>query len=335
MYVHMYETWEAIHQGGKSVSDTFVWFPIALSWTYINFSEWASSSAKFKPRTSMSLRKACCCLLTACWTLPRMHREKMKRESDYVLICTVNVWSLLCHPPLTWYICYSDCINCVLGLCYCVHPFQQASEPSSLKPLSVHQPTIKTETEQIKRASQKPSAVLSSSNLRRAGSIKDLISKFSGPENTSAPQSLSSGSPKSAFPEALGSPKSKMSPATPGSAGQGKSPIPSISVTPAIKQNSQNGAESVQIGTKTTQITAKIDCPVGDSSEKTDSDAKRKTQSTDCGRESVADSGMGSVSKIKALTLLSTHDKTPLHLLCMKITVQHDSAVLKCITLHD
>ncbi|XP_074547250.1 uncharacterized protein LOC141805912 isoform X1 [Halichoeres trimaculatus] len=176
----------------------------------------------------------------------------------------------------------------------------QASEPSSPKsPLSVHQPTIKDETSQIKKASQKPSAVLSSSNLRRAGSIKDLISKFSGPENTFAPLSPSSGSPKSAFPEALGSPKSKMSLATPSSAGQEQDPLPSVSVTPPIKQNSQNGLESLQIGTKAAQITAKIDCPVGDASEKTDSDAKRKTQTTDSGRESVADSGMGSESELE------------------------------------
>lgn len=71
-------------------------------------------------------------------------------------------------------------------------------------------------------------------------------------------------------------------------------------MTPANKQNSQNGVESAQISTKITQITAKVDSPVGDSVEKTHSEAQRKTQTTDSGRESVADSGLGSVSKILA-----------------------------------
>ncbi|XP_034565649.1 cingulin-like protein 1 isoform X2 [Notolabrus celidotus] len=174
----------------------------------------------------------------------------------------------------------------------------QAIESSSPKsPLSVHQPVIKDETNEIRKASQKSSAVLTrNSNLRRAGSIKDLISKFSGPEHASAPQSPSSGSQKSPFAEPLGSPKSKMSLTTLSSVGQDKSPVPSICVTPPVRQNSQNRADSAQSGTKTNQITARIDCPLGDGSEKTE--AKRKTQTTDSSRDSVADSGMGSESEL-------------------------------------
>ncbi|XP_065822072.1 myosin heavy chain, embryonic smooth muscle isoform isoform X3 [Labrus bergylta] len=172
--------------------------------------------------------------------------------------------------------------------------------PSSKPPLSLHQANIKDETQQIRKASQKPSAVLiRSSNLRRAGSIKDLISKFSGPEQDSSPQSLSSGSPKSAeVPESSKSSKSKSSPTTLSSVGQDRSPVPSISVTPPSQQTSQNGAESAQNGNKSSQITARMDCPVGGSTEKSDSEAKRETQTADSGRESVADSGIGSESEL-------------------------------------
>ncbi|XP_060916832.1 cingulin-like protein 1 isoform X2 [Labrus mixtus] len=171
--------------------------------------------------------------------------------------------------------------------------------PSSKPPLSLHQANIKDETQQIRKASQKPSAALiRSSNLRRAGSIKDLISKFSGPEQDSSPQSPSSGSPKSAFAEVPESPKSKSSPNTLSTVGQDRSPVPSISVTPPSQQTSQNGAESAQNGNKSSQITARIDCPVGGSTEKSDSEAKRKTQTAVSGRESVADSGMGSESEL-------------------------------------
>ncbi|KAM6975846.1 uncharacterized protein LKV04_015103 [Tautogolabrus adspersus] len=173
---------------------------------------------------------------------------------------------------------------------------KQASEPSSPQPPLKN--NIKDETQQIRKASQKPSAVLTrGSNLRRAVSIKDLISKFGGPEQDSSPQSPSSGSPKSAFAEVPESPKSKLSPTTQSSGGQYRSPVPSISVTPPSRQTSQNGPESAQNGNKSNQITARIDCPVGGSTEKSESEAKRKTQTSDSGRESVADSGMGSESE--------------------------------------
>ncbi|XP_041667071.1 uncharacterized protein LOC121525252 [Cheilinus undulatus] len=171
---------------------------------------------------------------------------------------------------------------------------ESSSPPSPPSPLSLSQSNTSDETEHVRKASQKPSAVLSrSTNLRRAGSIKDLINKFSIP---GSPQSPTVGSPKSAFfAEVLGSPKSKPSPTN---SGQDKSPLPSISVTPPTTQITQNRAESVQNGTKSSQITAGIDCPVGSSTEKTESEVKStKAQTTESGRESVADSGMGSESE--------------------------------------
>lgn len=142
-----------------------------------------------------------------------------------------------------------------------------------------------------------------STNLQRSGSVKDLINRFSGPDHnssTSCLQGLSFGTgrvPKSASVEALESPKSQSTPSTPRSVGQDDVSVPSITVTPPFRESNQNRAESPQRGTKNSQITARIDCPVGGSAEKTDSVPKSKTQTPDSGRDSVADSGMGSVSK--------------------------------------
>lgn len=185
--------------------------------------------------------------------------------------------------------------NCVLGTCYCVHLFQPAPQvTSSQSSLSSHQTTNKEEAEQAWRAGSKSrdlKGLSCGSSLRRTGSIKDLISKFSGPDHDSSsrsPQSPSSGAGK----VALESPKSKSSPSSPSSVGQYESPVPSITVTPSVIDTSQNEAGSTQTDTKTSQITARIDCPVDGSAVKTS-----QTQTPDSGRDSVADSGMGSVSK--------------------------------------
>lgn len=173
-----------------------------------------------------------------------------------------------------------------------VHLFQHASELSSTQsPLSLHQTTNKEEAEAWRTSNKRPAGLSRSSNLHRAGSVKNLISKFSGPDQVS-----SSGSPQSPS-SALESLKSKSSPSTPSSVGQDESPVPSITVTPPFRGTGQNEAESAQRDSKSSQITARIDCPVGGSAEKTDSEPKRTTQTTDSGRASVADSGMGSVSK--------------------------------------
>lgn len=185
--------------------------------------------------------------------------------------------------------------NIVLGICYCVHLFQHAPESSSSQsPLSLHQTTNEEEAEQALRAShKKPAAGLSrSTNLHRAGSVKDLITKFSGSDHvssSSSPQSPSSGTgkvSKSASAEALYSPKSTSSLSTPSSVGQAEGPVPSITLTPPCRATIQDVAQSAQRSTKSSQIAVRIDCPVEGSAEKKKS-----------GRDSVADSGMGSVSK--------------------------------------
>ncbi|XP_053196503.1 putative uncharacterized protein MYH16 [Scomber japonicus] len=80
---------------------------------------------------------------------------------------------------------------------------------------------------------------------------------------------------------------SKSSPSIPALSRQDESLVPSITVTPAFRETN-----------KTSQITARIDCPAGGSTEKTDSEAGSKTQTTDSCRDSVADSGMGSESEL-------------------------------------
>ncbi|XP_040013965.1 uncharacterized protein LOC120806664 [Xiphias gladius] len=178
-----------------------------------------------------------------------------------------------------------------------------APESSSFQsPCSPHQTTNEKEAEQAWRASHKrPSAGLSNrTNLQRAGSIKDLINKFSGPDQispSSSPQSPGFGvgqALKSASAEALESPKSKSSPSTPGSVVPDESPVPSITITPPLRETGQNEARSAQRGTKTSQIAVRIDCPVGGSAGNADSQPTSKTRTTDSGRDSLADSGMGS-----------------------------------------
>ncbi|XP_031133399.1 cingulin-like protein 1 [Sander lucioperca] len=176
--------------------------------------------------------------------------------------------------------------------------------PSYQSPLSPRQTTNEEEAEQAWRASHKKAAagLPRSSNLHRAGSVKNLISKFSGQDHVSSsgsPQSLSSGTevPKSASADNLESPKSKSSPSTPSGVGRDESPVPSITVTPPLMGTSQNVAQSAQRSISTSQISARIDCPVGGSLKKTNSEPRGKTQTTDSGRDSVADSGMGSESE--------------------------------------
>uniref|UniRef100_A0A3P8NAM0 Myosin tail domain-containing protein n=2 Tax=Haplochromini TaxID=319058 RepID=A0A3P8NAM0_ASTCA len=169
-------------------------------------------------------------------------------------------------------------------------------ESSSVQsPLSPQQTTTKEESQQSKRASYKRPVGLTRNSVQRAGSIKDLITRFSGPDHQVSP----SGSPqspimgaervqKSASMEALES--SKSSPSTPISASQDGSSIPSINVTPPFKETIQNGVGPVQKGSRTTQITSRINFPPGDGAE--------SRSQTNTGRDSVADSGMGSESEL-------------------------------------
>ncbi|XP_047228342.1 uncharacterized protein LOC124872416 isoform X2 [Girardinichthys multiradiatus] len=174
---------------------------------------------------------------------------------------------------------------------------------SSSSPVSSQLTSRKEATKETFRAShEKPAVGLShSSNLRRANSIKDLISRFSGP----SPYSFSSSSlspfsghrrvMKSVSMEALYSPNVKLSPFTPSTAGQVESPLPSVTVTPP-RDGKQNEARSVQKGTKS-KITARIDCPVEGSTRKTDPEKTSKPKTPESGRDSLADSGMGSESE--------------------------------------
>ncbi|KAM6901522.1 uncharacterized protein PEZ65_019644 [Lycodopsis pacificus] len=115
-------------------------------------------------------------------------------------------------------------------------------------------------------------------------------------ENNMSPSSGSGQVPKSAPADALESPKSASSPSAMGGVGDDGA-VPSITVTPPFRET-QNVVQSAQKGSHTSKITARIDCPVGGSAEKTDSEARSKTQTTESGRDSVADSGMGSESEM-------------------------------------
>ncbi|XP_037122247.1 cingulin-like protein 1 isoform X5 [Syngnathus acus] len=159
---------------------------------------------------------------------------------------------------------------------------------SSQSPLSPQQTANKEEAEQNWRASQRKAGL---SNLQRAGSVKDLISKFSGPEqdlylgSSSSLYSETGRTPKFTSSQTILPPKSKLSPTVIGR----DSLLPSISVTPLLKKEIQRSDGSAQKDDGISQITAKIDCPVGGSSQRTDSN-----KTSDSGRDSVADSGMGS-----------------------------------------
>ncbi|XP_063320346.1 cingulin-like protein 1 [Pelmatolapia mariae] len=169
-------------------------------------------------------------------------------------------------------------------------------ESSSVQsPLSPQQTTTKEESQQSRRASYKRPVGLTRNSVQRAGSIKDLITRFSGPDHQVSP----SGSPQSPFMGAEGVQKSasmealessKSSPSTPISASQDGSSIPSINVTPPFKETIQNGVGPVQKGSRTTQITSRINVPLGDGAE--------SRSQTNTGRDSVADSGMGSESEL-------------------------------------
>ncbi|KAI9519235.1 hypothetical protein NQZ68_030767 [Dissostichus eleginoides] len=169
--------------------------------------------------------------------------------------------------------------------------------PSSQSPTSPHQTTNKQEAEQAWRPNhKKPAADLSrGSNLSRSGSVKNLISIFSGP-SSGTQQSFSSGTlPRATSTEALYLSRSKSSPSTLSKVEKDDASVPSITVTPPFRETSQKVAMK---GSFNSQIAARIDCPVDVRAEKTASVPMSKTQTKDSGRDSVADSGMGSESEL-------------------------------------
>nr|XP_054600651.1 cingulin-like protein 1 [Nothobranchius furzeri] len=147
-----------------------------------------------------------------------------------------------------------------------------------------------------------------SSNLHRAGSVKDLISKFSGPD-----QVLCSRSPrshvseprrvtKSVSTESLNSAKSTSGQSVIGHAG---GPVPSIAVTP-FGETTQNGVEPAQKGARGRDTAASIDCPVGGGgTQKADS----RPPASDSGRD---DSGMGSEAEFDSNKQADSPSEEPL-----------------------
>ncbi|KAM9323045.1 uncharacterized protein KZ484_021129 [Pholidichthys leucotaenia] len=171
---------------------------------------------------------------------------------------------------------------------------------------SPHQDSNKELSEQAKRAIYKrPVGLTRSSNMQRTGSVKELINKFSGPNQgppSSSPQSLLNGALKSTSAESLESLKSTSSPSTPSSSSSGQdwSPNPIINVTPSFKESAQHGDELPGSATESSRITARIDCPSEASADKAGSAAGSKEHTPDSGRDSVADSGNGSESELES-----------------------------------
>lgn len=169
------------------------------------------------------------------------------------------------------------------GVCYCVRLFQHSPRSSSSQsPLSPHQSTNQEEAGQAQRAGhKKPSSdLICSSNLRRASSLKDLISKFSGPCPVS-PVGLRVG------------PALKSASAEPPKSTAEDSPLPSITVTAPLRQTGHREVGSPQRET----LTSQTDCPVGG-----------KTQVTDSSPDSVTDSGLGSVRTSQPAVRTSLHE---------------------------
>lgn len=162
----------------------------------------------------------------------------------------------------------------ILGPCHCVRFFQQPARPFKLAGLS------------------------HSSNLRRSGSIKDLIDKFSGSDPVSpisSPKSPTYGTPrlkKALSVEVLDF--INPSPSTSNNGGQDESP--SVSVNSQFTDNFESGDKSAKKDTTPSQATLRTLSPAEGNHEKSDSKATKKGQILDSG----IDSGMGSVSKDKS-----------------------------------
>lgn len=154
-----------------------------------------------------------------------------------------------------------------------------------------HRPSspVRSQSNPSKDAAKERSAAVGlsrGSNLRRADSVQSLISRFSGPTPyslSSSTLSLYSGPRRvirSVSMEALHTPKPKLSLFTPSSSRR------------VVSDSAPPSREDEQKAVKPSKITARIDCPVEGSAQKTASAAPNKAES---GRDSMADSGMGSV----------------------------------------
>uniref|UniRef100_A0A3P9I3R9 Myosin tail domain-containing protein n=1 Tax=Oryzias latipes TaxID=8090 RepID=A0A3P9I3R9_ORYLA len=175
----------------------------------------------------------------------------------------------------------------------------QTLDFSAKSPLSSHLSRKEGESEKAWRASlMRPIVGLTNkSNLLRGGSVKDLITKFSGPDTISSqPHSFSLGPDrvlKVASLDPFNSPKSTSSPPMAKRAGQEANPVPSIVVTP-FKETTQNGLELTEKATKASQVAARIKCPVEGVTPNSAIEPRSKAEAPDSGRDSLADSGVGS-----------------------------------------
>ncbi|XP_020563578.1 uncharacterized protein LOC101161662 isoform X2 [Oryzias latipes] len=175
----------------------------------------------------------------------------------------------------------------------------QTLDFSAKSPLSSHLSRKDGEAEKAWRASlMRPIVGLTNkSNLLRGGSVKDLITKFSGPDTISSQQQSFPLGPdrvlKVASMDPFNSPKSTSSPPMAKRAGQEANPVPSIVVTP-FKETTQNGLELTEKATKASQVAARIKCPVEGVTPNSALEPRSKAEAPDSGRDSLADSGVGS-----------------------------------------
>lgn len=191
----------------------------------------------------------------------------------------------------------------LLDGCCCVGLFQRSLKSSSSKG------TFSDDDDQVWLTSPKrspTSASPRSTNLHRAGSIQNLISKFSGPDDVftfgNGHYPTRTGRLKKAYSvEVLDSPP----PTTPPSAKLPQSPVPSITVTSTLAKapTIPQAAAAVAVAEKspkTNQIGGGIDFPVG--AKQDILKAKSKTQQVvDSSKDFMIDSGMGSVSGVELL----------------------------------
>lgn len=178
-------------------------------------------------------------------------------------------------------------------------------------------------------------------NLHRGGSIKDLISKFSGEGDNLYSGYLSNSFSRrgrlqgAASIDVVDSPGQEMGSATLSSTKQVQRPIfkefdipelrevqipaPPITV-PALKETHGKEPGSAETTAQSTQVEK--------NAERADSKAAQTPQTTDSGRDSVADSGMGSVSIKKrggACSVTSLHEALSLILALFSISMNNQS----------
>lgn len=218
-----------------------------------------------------------------------------KVDSDFDLFCHIRHILL---PCLSLRLLHND----IFGIFNCVQLFQHTLDFSSKSPLSSHLSNKEGEAEKAWSASlMRPIVGLTNqSKLLRAGSVKDLITRFSGRDTVPAysmQQSFCLGPEKvlkTASIEPLNSPKSTSSPPMVKRAGQEATPVPSIVLTP-FRETTQNGLELTKKASKASPVPARIKPPVEGVAPNSAPEPRSKSEAADSGRDSLADSGMGSV----------------------------------------